>query len=269
MDVPYHERIEDPLFRRAVDLLDAGDAAGLRELLVEHPALVHQKVTFEPGYFQNPSLLNFCAENPIRRGSLPATIVEATRVVLDARPDIEAIHYTLGLVASGRIARECGAQVPLIDLLCDYGAIPDRAMQAAVAHGEFTAVEALLRRGGSVDLPTAAAIGGDAGSLLAQADADARHKALAFAAQHGRVEVVRLLLDAGEDPNRFNPPNCHAHSTPLHQAAFAGHLDVVRLLVERGARLDLQDKIYEGTALNWAEHGEQALVAEFLRLLSS
>ena len=51
----------------------------------------------------------------------------------------------------------------------------------------------------------------------------------------GTVEIVRVLLDAGEDPNRFNPVGGHSHSTPLHQAAGNGHLDVVKLLVERGA----------------------------------
>lgn len=47
-------------------------------------------------------------------------------------------------------------------------------------------------------------------------------------------EIVRLLLDSGENPNP------HSHSTPLHQAALAGHLDVVRLLVERGAKDDIK-----------------------------
>ena len=63
-----------------------------------------------------------------------------------------------------------------------------------------------------------------------------RHRALALAAQLGHVEIVRLLLDAGEDPDRYNPADSHAHTTPLHQAALAGHDAVVRLLVERGAR---------------------------------
>jgi len=256
-----------PAFQRAVELLDAGDARTLATHLGEHPEVLAMKVNWEPGYFENPPFLAFCAENPIRNGRLPRGIVEATRVILDAGQTPEFVRYTLGLVCSGRIARECGVQVPLIDLLCDYGADPNHAVQTAVAHGEFAAVEALLRRGAAVDLPIAAALGrlAEAGEMLLGASAEGRHKALAFAAQHGRLAVVRLLLDAGEDPSRYNPPNCHAHSTPLHQAVAGGHEEVVRLLVERGARLDLEDTIFQGTPLDWAEHAGQKQIAKVLR----
>jgi len=82
--LPYHERIGDPVFRRAVDLIDSGDVDGLRSHLTNHPALVAQRVTFEPGYFEHPSLLEFVAENPIRHGRLPPNIVDVARTVLDA-----------------------------------------------------------------------------------------------------------------------------------------------------------------------------------------
>ena len=99
---------------------------------------------------------------------------------------------------------------------------------------------------------------------VAGAGPEARHRALALAAQHGHVEVVRLLLDAGEDPNRYNPEGNHAHSTPLHQAALAGHEPVVRLLVERGAWLDIKDTIYQATPLGWAWYAGQTAIAAYL-----
>jgi ankyrin repeat protein len=101
--------------------------------------------------------------------------------------------------------------------------------------------------------------------LLATASPEDRHRALALASQQGHADVVKLLLDAGEDPNRYNPKGNHAHSTPLHQAALGGHEDLVRLLVERGARLDIKDTIYEGKPLAWAEYGGHTAIAEYLR----
>jgi ankyrin repeat protein len=51
----------------------------------------------------------------------------------------------------------------------------------------------------------------------------------------------------------------------LHQAIWAGHQGVVRLLVERGARLDLKDTIYQGTPLGWAIYGGREEIARYLR----
>lgn len=270
LDLPLHERIEDPVFRQAVDLVDDGDLGGLRDHLLHHPGLVHQRVVFEGGnYFRDPSLLEFVAENPVRHDSLPPNIVDAARIILEAGAGLDqrAVDSTLALVSSGRVPREFEVQIPLIELLCDYGADPDRAMVPALGHGEFEAVDALIRRGAKVDLAAAAASGriDIARRDLPAADADVRHRALAWAAQYGHAEIVRMLLDAGEDPNRYNPPGAHSHSTPLHQAALAGHTPVVRLLVEHGARLDVRDIHYQGTPLEWAEYAGHTELADYLR----
>ena len=74
-----------------------------------------------------------------------------------------------------------------------------------------------------------------------------------------------LLLDAGEDPNRFNPEGFHSHATPLHQAIAAGHFEVAKLLIERGARLDIKDTIFNGTPLGWAEYCDQPAIAAYIR----
>jgi hypothetical protein len=266
----HHDRIEDPIFRRAVELLDAGDEAGLRAHLQAHPGLVHQRVEFEGGnYFRNPTLLEFTAENPVRRGTLPKNIAEIARIILDAgaKLDKAAIDSALGLVCSGRVPRECGVQAALIEVFCDYGAQADSAMLPALVHGEFGAVEILLRRGARLSLAVAAGTGRtqEPLTLLQAASSEERHIALALACQHGCLEIARLLLDVGEDPNRYNPVGCHSHSTPLHQAALAGHSEVVKLLVDCGARLDTEDILFHGTPLGWAEHGGKTDVAAYLR----
>jgi len=43
---------------------------------------------------------------------------------------------------------------------------------------------------------------------------------------------------------------------------------VVRLLVERGARLDLKDVLWQGTPAGWAQHAGHAELAEYLSGLS-
>jgi len=268
LNLPHHERIEDPVFRRAVDLIDAGDVEGLRIYLKQHPKLVHQHIAFEGwNYFYSPTLLEFVAENPVRHGKLRASIVDIAKVILDAGPAQSEINETLVLVATGSVPRECRMQLPLIDLLCDHGADPNSAIHAAALHGELEAVDSLIRRGARVDLPVAAALGhiDDFRRLLPIADADDRHLALALAAQFGHVEIVRLLLDAGEDPNRYNPVGGHSHSTPLHQAAGAGNEEMIRLLVERGARLNMKDVLWHATPAGWAEHAGFTKVQAYIR----
>ncbi|KAF8270105.1 hypothetical protein EI94DRAFT_1723881 [Lactarius quietus] len=53
------------------------------------------------------------------------------------------------------------------------------------------------------------------------------------------INVVRHLLEHGADPNTRD----HIHSsTPLHQASFQGWLEVARLLLSYGAKVDEKDK---------------------------
>ena len=266
--LPHHERIEDPVFRRGVELIDAGDVEGLRAYLKDHPMLARQHVQFEgTNYFHNPGFVEFVAGNPVRHATLPKNIVDVARVILDEGVDPAALDETLALVATGSVPRECGQQIPLIDLLCDYGADVDGAIRIAAVLYELDAVRALLRRGARMTMAVAAALGriDDVRKMLPKASAEHRHLAFALAAQYGYVEIVSLLLDAGEDPDRFNPVGGHSHATALHQAAGNGVLGVVKLLVERGARTDIKDILFGGTPLGWAKYEGRRDVEAYLR----
>jgi ankyrin repeat protein len=237
-------------------------------LLNQHPQLINQRVTLEGrNYFHNPTLLEFIAENPTRRGSMPANIVEVAEVILDAGPSQASREVTLALVATGSVPQQCRMQVPLIDLFCDHRVDPDTAMEPAALHGTFEALGALIRRGGRITLPIATALGRleDVRRLLPTADSRERHLALSLASQYGRVETARLLLDAGEDPDRYHLVGGHSHGTPLHHAAGFGYAELVRLLVERGARLDQKDVLWRSTPAEWAEHEGRTEVATYLR----
>ena len=267
LELPHHERIEDAVFRRAVDLLDAGDAEGLRSWLRDHPKVVGQQVLLEgKNYFRTPTLLECVAENPVRHGKLAPNVVEVARVILEAGPSMAARNETLMLVATGSVARECGKTGELIALLCSYGSEAQTAMRAAAIHGEHDAVRALIEQGAQVDVVVAAALGLQAEfeRLVGSAKAEDRQLALAVAAQFGRAEIVRVLLAAGEVPDRYNPPGGHSHGTPLHLAAGGGFLEVVRLLVEHGARLDLRDTLWGATPAEWAAHEGKVDVERYL-----
>ncbi|MBX2856198.1 MAG: ankyrin repeat domain-containing protein [Rhodobacteraceae bacterium] len=271
MTTPLHEKIQDTAFRRAVELLDAGYADALETHLRQFPNLVRATVAFEGrNYFNNPTLLEFVAENPIRNGALPGAIVDVAQVIIRAGAARESVSAALVLVASGRIARECGAQVPLIDMLCDHGGAADAAMYPALSHGEFEAVDALIRRGGVVDLVVAAGINriAEVSQILPAANGEMKQRALAIAAIHGHAEVVERLLSTGADPNRFNPAGFHTHSTPLHQAALAGHFGVVQTLVAAGASLDVKDALYGATPRGWAMHAGKRDMADYLGVAS-
>jgi ankyrin repeat protein len=88
---------------------------------------------------------------------------------------------------------------------------------------------------------------------------------LALAAQYGRLEIARLLLEAGEDPNRYNPVGGHSHATPLHQAAGSGYSELVYLLVEGGAKLDVKDNLWQATPAEWTRHAGKTGIEEYLR----
>ena len=86
-----------------------------------------------------------------------------------------------------------------------------------------------------------------------------------MATQCGQVDVVRMLLEGGADPNRYGPVGGQSHATPLHQAVAGAHTEVVRLLLAGGARLDIRDIHHGGTPADWAEHFGHVDLAQDLR----
>ena len=279
--------IADPLFRRALAALDAGEADTLAQLLDSHPGLARQRLdTPAEGYFRHPFLLCFIADNPIRRGRLPGNIVVMAGVIVQAirrqAADTlrEQLEYALGLVATGRIPRECGVQAELIDLLIDAGAVPGDGI-GALANGNPEAAWQLIRRGGRLTLAAAAGIGfervgmGSAEEidrLIAGADKRERQLALVVAAFYGRADILARLIEFGRGPGTGpaasggegagmdldaypdEASGFHSHGTALHQAVSSGSLAAVKVLVEAGADTGKKDKVYDGTPLDWAEY---------------
>ena len=275
-------------FESAVEAVINGDANTLGDLLRRDPELVRARSTRRTPHspsMHRSTLLHYVAANGVEgyRQKTPANAVQIATMLLEAGAEADALAgmyggecTTMNMLVSSSYPAQAGVQVPLVDVLVDFGAdVEGRGtgnwtspLMTALAFGYSDAAEALIRRGARITtLAAAAGLGrlDEATRLLSEASAEERHRALALAAQHGHVDIVRLLLETGEDPNRYNPEGNHGHSTPLHQAALAGHLNVVRVLVERGARLDIKDTVWEGTPLGWAEYGGRTEVADYLR----
>lgn len=265
-------------FERAADAVVAGDMDTLREMLRTHPELASARSPRR----HRATLLHYVAANGVEgnRQQTPANILDVAALLLDAGsdPDALATMYdaectTMSMLVSSAHPAAAGVQESLAELLVDRGAAFDgagtkwqSALMTALAFGYPRTAATLAARGARIDNVVAAAglgLLGDVERLLPESDAESRHAALALAAQHGFTDVVRALLDAGEDPDRYNPDGFHGHSTPMHQAALGDHTDVVRLLVERGARLDVRDTLFDGTPHGWAVYGEQPEVTAY------
>ena len=281
-DSPVHR------FEAAVEAVVGGDLAGLGRMLVADPNLVmarSARVTHFDPPVHRATLLNYLAANGVEghRQRTPPNAVAIATLLLDAGAEVDALAdlyggqcTTMSLLVSSAHPAAAGLQIPLAETLLDHGAALEprgsgnwtSPLMTALAFGYTEVADMLVRRGAPVATVAAAAALGRVDlirQLLPGSDSLDRHRGLALAAQHGRLEPVRLLLDAGEDPDRYNPEGNHRHSTPLHQAVWSGQLPVVRLLVERGARVDIRDTVHDGTALDWALHSKRTEVAGYLR----
>jgi hypothetical protein len=285
----------DAHFRDAVSAIDSGDAATLERLIVENPALVRVRLDAPgtwlrdvvgkalDGFFKRPYLLWFVAEDPVRRGRLPANIAAMARTIIDAARAEgasnlqEQLDYALTLVSWSWIARQCDVQIQLIDVLIDAGANPDGNPNNALVNGNVAAAEHLVERGATLTLATALYLGrwDDVDRLVATASKQEKQFAFVLSALNGRTEALRRMIKAGADMNAPSA-DLYSHGTPLHHAVGSGSLDAVKVLVEAGANATTKDKAWGGTPLGWADHyinemksggatKEYAAIAKYLR----
>ena len=267
-------------FESAVDAIVGGDRDMLEALLREDPSLAAARSARR----HHATLLHYVAANGVEgwRQRTPPNAVDIARLLLDAGADPNALAdmydakcTTLSMLVSSSPPADAGLQLALAELLAERGATleaPGSPWNAAVvtslAFGFLDTARALAARDGRVrDVAVAAGLGllGDTARLLPSAEPERLRAALTLACMHGQQRVAQLLLDAGVDPSQYNPEGFHAHSTPLHQAVWSNREPIVRLLVERGARLDVRDRVYDATPLDWAVYGERGEIADYLR----
>lgn len=263
----------DSLLRDAVAAMDAGDLGAVERMVAEHPRLLHERLEV-PGawlrdrvggalddFFRAPYLLWFVAEDPVRNGRLPANIAAiAAAIIAAARREgvanlEEQVNYALRLVSWSWIARDCGVQIGLIDVLVDAGAAMDGRSDDALVNRNRAAAEHMVARGARLTLATALCLDrwDDASALAASADARERQFALVLAALNGRAESVRRMLALGADVARPSE-NLYSHGIPIHHAVCSGSLETVAVFADAGSPLDVEDTAWHATPLGWAEY---------------
>jgi Ankyrin repeats (3 copies) len=110
------------------------------------------------------------------------------------------------------------------------------------------------------DMPTLVSLVQNGAYLNSRDDED--NSPLALAAQAGRTEAVKLMLDYGAD---IDAENIYGW-TPLMLATYEGHTDIVSILVERDANLKLEDAYHPGkTALQIAKEEGHLDIVEILK----
>ncbi len=187
------------------------------------------------------AILQSCA----KRGE--TEIVRQLCKILDVKQNKSACDVLTKAVSGGHIK--------IVDILLDWGVSPncknndqESAISLAISSGHTDILKLLAKRG--ADLKQ---LDEDGAGLLWYITVGQNHQA--------QVEMAQFLLDSGLD---VNYPHKHNNRTPLIDAAIAKNLDLVRLYLENGADIDMQD-INGYTALMFAVyHHHPKLVALLL-----
>jgi len=208
--------------KKLMEAIRAGDNAGLQALLSAEPGLLEfaapngSSVMLLAAYYGHPEL----AEIFVRHG---------------ARPDV---FEASALGDSETVRKLVGGDRALVNAFAADGFYP---LGLAAFFGHRAIVEFLLKNGADVSLSA--------------------RNAQKVTALHGAVarrdlEIVKMLLEAGADPNARQERGF----VPLHDAALNGSEPLVELLLEHGARADAKADDGKTPADMAAERGHKEIV---------
>jgi ankyrin repeat protein len=254
-------------FEAAADAIVSGDFATLKRLLDENPELIHEHSARE----HRCTLLHYVGANGVEgfRQKSPKNAVEIAELLLERGAEVDAVTSgnigrgtTLGLVATSVHPHRARVQIPLLETLIKHGASVDglpgewNPLLASLDNDRPEAARFLAEHGATLDLEGAAGVGfldvvksffNDDGTLKSTATPRQLESGFQSACEYGHRDVVDFLLDKGIDLSA----GANSGQTALHLAAHRGQLDIMKLLIERGAPLEVFN-CYGGTVLDQA-----------------
>ena len=128
----------------------------------------------------------------------------------------------------------------------------------------LSAFEAACVAGRGADARAALAAHPD---LLDRLGLDGRIRLVHRAVEANQPDGLRLMADLGFEIGKWTEHDragINLHTTPLHNAAWMGNLEMVKLLVELGADPNVRDPQYDATPLGWARYNGQTEIALYL-----
>jgi uncharacterized protein len=128
------------------------------------------------------------------------------------------------------------------------------ALEHAAVFSMTGVVDVLAAAGARIhSLEQAAAAGDITGWPLGRFTLQSRLRALVFAADHQRLQVIDQLIEAGTP---VNEADAEWGRLPLHTAAGNGRADSVRRLLAHGADPNLRDPRHHKTPLEDCQEGD-------------
>ncbi len=183
------------------------------------------------------ALHRLAVQRAIIRGVVPSEEADIPIGALDVTTDLVRKLLELGADPNARMAKDRLKEqrfVNMRDVLFRVGATP---FLLAAKEVDLELMDMLLEAGADPTIATtdrttplmvAAGLYSDTGNL---------HRFRERGWEADVLEATRICLDAGNDVNAANAVG----DTALHGAAYRGSVDVARLLVDRGAKLDAAD----------------------------
>ena len=208
----------------------------------------------------NHDRLGLPAELP-GTGAIARALIEAGAPVNGRPGNKETPLITAASYGDADVAKvliEAGADIEAISAPDSGGAPSCSALVHAAVFGMTGVLDVLVAAGARIDSLEMAAAGGITGWPLDRFTLQSRIRALTFAADHQRLEVIDQLIAAGTP---VNEADAEWGRLPLHIAAQNGRPASVRRLLAHGADPDLRDPIDHRTALEWCQPGSRYLAS--------